>query len=95
MSNKDRCDITKLTTAEGETAIQTGGGVFYGVILNSNLTADASCLCEDGTTEIITYQMPGTDDGRNFALPVPTKFTGTLNCTVLGTGAEAFIMHGK
>jgi len=82
-----------VTTAAGETAVFTGKGFFDGVIITSNLTNDVTVLVEDGTTEKVTYRLPGTSDCDSFPLPRGIAITGGLNVTVTGTGAQATVLY--
>ena len=87
-------ESTAVTAAGGETEVRSGAGRFYGVLVETNKTVDVSVLVEDGTSEMFTFLVVGTEDGKLFSLPVPVKFTNGLNVTVTGTGATAFVIHG-
>lgn len=83
-----------VTTAAGETEVAAGDGSFYGVVL-SNAAAASTVLIEDGTSPIGTFKnSAAAADSKVIMLPHPHKFTGGLNITVAGVGADATVFFG-
>jgi len=84
-------------TATGAADAMEAGGKLYGVILTTDKTNDATSTIKNGsggTTQVVV-KCPGTEDCKVAMLPVPVKFTGTINVTTAGTGATSYVLVGK
>ena len=85
-----------LVAAGSEAIVGVVGDLFYGAFLSSDLTADVKLVIADGSSGTVqfTFQLPGTDDSRLFALPFGISFKSGIYATLTGTLSSCAVFYG-
>lgn len=75
--------------------INTGKTHLWGFLVETDKTNDVTVVLSDGGTEIITYNVVGTEDSANVMFPKPILFSTSLVVALSGTSSRVVVLWSK
>jgi hypothetical protein len=92
--NVNECFAHTMEVAATPDTVNTGVTHLWGFLVETDKTNDATVVLKDGETEIITYNVVGTEDSAHVTFPMPIRFSTSLVVELTGTGSRVVVLWG-